>query len=293
MGRKGYEGTGMLPGMEDEMNSALRPPTGPPTRPRIRSGPAPRPEFPTRRVVMIVLAVCAVLIGSIVVIHRLEQFLIRDPRFALNGVEASTDTSTLEISGAAHASRGKIEAVFNDDSGRSVYLLPMNDRRSSLRAVDWVKDASIVRIWPNRVVVRVSERTPVAFVTLAPSRFALIDEEGVILPPATDRFPVPVLVGVRPSDPPSVRRDRVRRMLRLTRELGELTAKISQIDVSDADNLTVTQPHDGRVVTLLLGDRNYGLRYQNFLRNYSEIKRRLPGAATLDLRLEDRITVVE
>jgi cell division protein FtsQ len=272
------------------LNSA---PTKPPAKPRIRSGPAPRAEFPTRRVAVIALSAVVVVVASIVAIHRLEQFLIRDPRFALNGVEGSADTSTLEISGAAHASRQKIEAVFNDDSGRSVYLLSMNDRRASLRSVDWVKDASIVRIWPNRVIVRVSERTPVAFVTLAASRFALIDEDGVILPPATDRFPVPVLAGVRPSDPPSVRRDRVHRMLRLTRELGDLTAKISEIDVSDPDNLKVTQPHDGRVVTLLLGDRNYGLRYQNFLRNYSEIKRRLPGAATLDLRLEDRITVVE
>lgn len=262
-------------------------------KPRIRSGPAPRAEFPTRRVVVIVLIVGVVLMASLYALHRMEQFLIRDPRFALNGVEASTDTSTLEISGATHASRQKIEAAFNDDSGRSVYLLPMSDRRATLRAVDWVKDASIVRIWPNRVIVRVVERTPVAFVTLAPSRFALIDEDGVILPPATDRFPVPVLAGVRSSDPPSVRRDRVRRMLRLTHELGDSTAKISEIDVSDPDNLKVTQPHDGRVLTLLLGDRNYGLRYQNFLRNYSEIKRRLPGAATLDLRLEDRITVVE
>jgi len=115
----------------------------------------------------------------------------------------------------------------------------------------------------------------------------------VILPPATDRFQVPVLAGVRLTDSPSVRRDRVRRMLRLTRDLGDLASKISEIDVSDPDNLKVTQPHDGHVVTLLLGDRDYSLRYQNFIRNYSEIKRRLPGAATLDLRLEDRITVVE
>ena len=275
--------------MEEEENSTAK--AAP--KPRIRSGPAPRAGFPMRRVAWISLSVLGVLVAAIVVIHRFEQFLIRDPRFALNGVEPSVETATLEISGAAHANRAKIEAVFNDDSGRSVYLLPMNDRRASLRAVDWVKDASIVRIWPNRVIVRVSERTPVAFITLASSRYALIDEDGVILPPATDRFPVPVLSGVRLADPPGVRRERVHRMLRLTRDLGDLAAKISEIDVSDPENLKVTQPHDGRVVTLLLGDRNYALRYQNFLRNYSEIKRRLPGAATLDLRLEDRITVVE
>ena len=226
--------------------------------------------------------------------HRLEQFLIRDPRFALNGPDGSPDTATLEILGAAHASRRQIEAVFADDSGRSVYLLPLTDRRATLRTVDWVKDASIARLWPNRVLVSIDERKPVAFVTLTPSRFALIDEDGVILPPATDRFKLPVLAGVRSSDPLAERRDRVHRMLRLTRGSGRCgIAKFPKIDVSDRDNLKVTQPYDGRMVTLLLGDHNFALRYQNFVRNYPEIKRRLPDATTLDLRLEDRITVVE
>ena len=52
-----------------------------------------------------------------------------------------------------------------------------------------------MRLWPNRVLVRVAERKPVAFVTLSGSRYGLIDEDGVILPPATDRFHLPVLQG--------------------------------------------------------------------------------------------------
>jgi cell division protein FtsQ len=83
-------------------------------------------------------------------------------------------------------------------------------------------------------------------------------------------------------------------MLRLTRDLGpQAVAKISEIDVSNAENLRLTQPWDGRMVTLLLGDHDFALRYQNFVRNYAEIRRRLPDANTLDLRLEDRITVVD
>jgi hypothetical protein len=46
-------------------------------------------------------------------------------------------------------------------------------------------------------------------------------------------------------------------------------------------------------VTLLLGDRHFQLRYQNFRNHIGEIKHKLPGASTLDMRLEDRITVVE
>lgn len=288
MGRKNNEGP-LLPGMEEEPGSPV--PSQP--RPRVRAGSIRRPEISLTRVIPIVLVIAAVLIAALYGFHRLEQFVIEDPRFALNGPEGSPETSTLEVAGAAHASRPRIEKVFANDSGRSVYLLPLSDRRESLRTVDWVRDASVARLWPNRVIVTIAERKPVAFVTLASSRFALIDADGVILPPATDRFVLPVLRGVRASDPITDRRERVGRMLRLTRELGEMTSKISEIDVSDRDNVKVTVPYEGRMETLLLGDHNFGLRYQNFVRNYPEIKKRLPGAATLDLRLEDRITVVE
>jgi cell division protein FtsQ len=262
-----------------------------PKRPRTRGGAPVRTRVSTGRVVAISLAFCVVLIASIYMFHRLEQFLIRDPRFALAGVDA--DPAALEIAGAAHASRAQIERVFAIDLGRSVYLLPLSDRRETLRTVDWVKDASIARLWPNRVVVHVQERKPVAFLSLAPSRFALIDEDGVILPSAPDRFTLPVLTGIRAADSLETRRDRVHRMLRLTADLGDNVQNISEIDVADRDNLKVTVPRDGHIMTILLGDRNYARRYQSFLGYYSQIKHSLPNAATFDLRLDGRITVVE
>lgn len=258
---------------------------------RTRGSSAARGGVSTTRVVAISVAFLMLLIASIYVFHRLEQFLIRDPRFAFTGVEG--DPSLIEVAGAAHASRAQIERVFSIDLGRSVYLLPLSERREALRTVDWVRDASIARIWPNRVIVSVHERKPVAFVTLGSARFGLIDEDGVILPPAPDRFTLPVLTGVRGSDPIEERRDRVHRMLRLTGDLGDNARNISEVDVSDRDNLKVTAPRDGHMMTLLLGDRDFAQRYQNFLNHYGEIKRRLPNAATLDLRLEDRITAVE
>jgi cell division septal protein FtsQ len=270
----------MLPGVENE-----------PKRSRARSGAPVRRGVSTSRILTIGFLVCVALIGAIYVFHTLEQFLIRDPRFMLSGVDG--DTADIQIAGASHASRSQIQRVFAIDLDRSVYLLPLTERREALRTVDWVKDASIARLWPNRVVVSVEERKPVAFVALGSSRFGLIDDDGVILPTAPDRFALPVLAGVHASDAIADRRDRVRRMMRLTRDLGPDAKNVSEIDVSDRDNLKVTVPRDGHIVTLLLGDRDYSQRYQHFLNHYSEIKRRLPNAATLDLRLEDRITVVE
>src|SRR5258708_587266 len=212
--------------------------------PRSR-GDAARAQAKSRRILtpkLILSAVAAALLlaAGLYAFHLLEQFLISDPRFALGSADndaSPLSTAGLTVSGATHASERSIEAVFSEDQGRSVYLMPLGERRMSLRAVDWVKDATVARVWPNRVQVRVQERTPVAFIALRGSRFGLIDEDGVILSPSKDRYHLPVLTGVHAADQIAERKERVRRMLRLTAELGEDAQKLSEIDVNDRDNL--------------------------------------------------------
>jgi hypothetical protein len=101
------------------------------------------------------LAILVVAIGVLYILHRTEQFLIRDPRFSLNGQEGAPETPAIEIRGAAHASPRAIQAVFSDDSGRSVYLLPLEERRRALLGIDWVRDAAVSRLWPDRLEVRI------------------------------------------------------------------------------------------------------------------------------------------
>jgi cell division protein FtsQ len=237
------------------------------------------------------------LVGSLYAFRTVEQFLIRDARFALDlpGNGAAAGSESLEIAGSTHASAKAIRAVFAEDFGRSVYLIPMSERRTSLRTVDWIKDASVARFWPNRIVVGVSERKPVAFVTLSSGTKhpALIDEDGVILPSAQDPFTLPLLLGVSASDPLPVRHERVQRLLGLMRDLGNASHAVSEVDVSDPDNLKISEPFEGHSVTLLMGDRDFALRHRNFVNYYAEIRKKLPGSEVLDLRLEDRITVVK
>ena len=264
-----------------------------PPRPRPRVSNPPDTALPRLKIAVWVVALTVALVISLFAWHRMEQFLIHDPRFAVNGPEGADDTSVIQIQGAQHASRRAIEGAFANDMGQSIYLLPLEARRTTLRTVDWVKDVTVMRLWPNRVVVRVAERKPVAFVTLPASRYGLIDEDGVILPPATDRFHLPVLRGVAARDPLADRRDRVQRMQKLLHALGANADKIAEVDVTDREDLRVTQPYAGRMVTLLLGDQNFAVRYQNFLNHFAEIREKMPEASALDLRMEDRITVVQ
>ena len=252
------------------------------------------PKSYLSRVRLIAMAVALVLVagGAIYSFLVAERFLIRDPRFILNGSEAGTG-ATLKVVGALHASLGAVETVFASDLGRSLYLVPLDERLTTLRTVDWVRDASVARVWPNSLLIRLSERVPVAFLRLPAARFGLIDGDGVILPRVKGEFSLPVLAGVKVADSLAKRRDGVQRMLRAATELGSAMQYISEIDVSDPENVTVSQSGGGGILKLMLGDRNFAVRYRNFQKNYDQIRTHAPDANVLDLRLEDRVIAAE
>ena len=226
--------------------------------------------------------------------RKVRRFVVTDPRFRL----ASPDERSqgLSMAGIAHASRSRVLATFNADFGRSVFLMPIAERRRRLLAVDWVEDAAIARIWPNQVAVRIRERRPVAFVNLPPprgrgARVLLIDAEGVLLdPPAQSHFTFPVLAGVTEEQTEPERRQRVHAMLRLLDDLGASGKDTSEVNAAAPENLIIITRVEGRAVELVMGNQNFSARMQNFLDHYPEIRRRSGNVRAFDLRLDDRIT---
>ena len=232
--------------------------------------------------------------------HSTEEFLIKDNRFRVAESEDFRGRSpNLIVEGVHYASTSQIRHVFSQDFGRSLYLVPIEERRLQLLAIDWVEEAAVSKVWPNTLRVQIRERAPVAFVRLAPkakdgmSRLALIDKDGHILRPrVAARFTLPVISGVREAEPIENRRARVRRVLGMLHEIGPLAGQISEINVSDPNNLIVAEHVDRAVLNLMLGDDNYSERLQSFLSNYPEIKEKRPDAKTLDLRVDGVITAV-
>jgi len=244
----------------------------------------------------------AVLLASTVMAARaLSRFAQSDSHFTLDrdaGVAA--DSTDFTITGLKFASRSRVLKVFADDFGANIFQIPIDERRRKLLAVDWVERASVSRIWPNRLMVRIWERQPIAFVNLANgtggrgSRLALIDAYGVILDrPQRLDFSSPILSGVHESQSERERQEHIRHYTRLMNELGPLGKRLSEVDVSKPESITVEIEIDGRPIELLLGDRNFARRLQDFLAHYAEIRKHSGSSATFDLRLDDRITTRE
>lgn len=241
------------------------------------------------------------LLVAILVFNRIERFLYEDSRFVMRqpelGVKLSPD---MRVRGVERAHLPAIRGVFRSDEGQSVFRIPLEDRRKRIQEIRWVRRASVSRVWPNVIDVRLEERVPLAFVQVTsyrrdhPARVSLIDEDGVLLPvtPGVD-YAVPVLTGVREDRPLTERAARVRLMRRFLTELGELAKPVSEVNVCREDNIRVVYPMDGRAITLVMGGELWKPRLQRFLKHYPEIEKKMPGVARLDLRLEDRITADE
>ena len=214
---------------------------------------------------------------------RVRAFVLTDNHFALRG--------GITVEGARFASKTRLLQTFANDYGRSTFRTPMAERRRRLLAIDWVEEASIARLWPNRLLVRVKERTPVAFVNLPNQQYVLMDAAGVFLsPPARVRFSLPVLTGVTEDQSEEERSARVGAMSTLVSELGSDASKLSEINAQNLQDLRVILQMGGRAAELWMGDRNFLPRFQNFMHHYPEIARTSPDAHVFDLRLDDRIT---
>jgi cell division protein FtsQ len=243
--------------------------------------------------------IALLVITAVILFGRIEQFVITNPRLVLPPLaDGATSSPNFRVFGLEHASEAEAVNVFARDFGRSLYLCPIADRRLGLLAIDWVKEASVARVWPNSLVIRVQERVPVAFAQVSGSdgnaRFALIDEDGALMNPyKAGEFNFPVLTGLRSTDTREERRERVKRLMKLKKELGPLMDKISEVDASDLENLKVTQQFGNRAYTLMIGDQHFAQRLENFTSNIDEIRKRLSENSTyLDLRLPDRVISV-
>ena len=239
--------------------------------------------------VTLVSAACALLLWGAI---QLEHFLIRDEQFLLaTPADPGEPSPAVDILGVKHASRDYIASTFDKDYGRSIYLLPLRQRREELLRLQWIKDARVTRIWPNRLQVRITEREPAAFVQLpGESDLPLIDTDGFILrPEIQEALNLPILTGITRQQSDADRRLRVRRLLKLIHDTGELSAKISEVDVSDPDNLKVMQDAGGKAVTLIIGNRYFKRRLEKFKQNADDLLRRDPAKTTFDLRVEGSI----
>ncbi|MBY0285223.1 MAG: FtsQ-type POTRA domain-containing protein [Sphingomonas sp.] len=102
----------------------------------------------------------------------------------------------IETTGARRLSEAAIAAVVLDQKSRAMPLVDLNEVRARLLRYGWVADAQVSRRLPDKLVIHIIERQPVA-VWQDHGQLQLIDAKGVTLEQvAPEKMPdLPLLIG--------------------------------------------------------------------------------------------------
>jgi cell division protein FtsQ len=253
-----------------------------------RRGSLPRKT--ARRLTWVALAalILGLAAGAASLIYRYGE---RSWRFR---VQSSDD---IEIAGTHYVTRRQIMEVMGGDIGRNLFFIPLDQRQAQLEQIPWVESAAVMRFVPNRLRVEIRERTPVAFVRLGP-RISLLDAGGHVmdLPPAgRQKFSFPVIVGVGESEPLSTRAARMKIYLALIQDLdsggAHYSQELSEVDLSDPDDVKVLTGDSAGAILVHLGSSNYLDRYKIYMAHVGEWRQQFEKLESVDLRYDRQIIV--
>jgi cell division protein FtsQ len=257
----------------------------------VKRGPLPRGRLGRILVLGGALAVLSLVIAACLAVH---SFFMTDARFRIE------TASSIQVLGNSQVTRAELLSVFGSDIGRNIFHVPLALRRAELEQLPWVEHATVMRLLPNQLRVAVVERVPVAFVR-AGNQIGLIDKQGVLLdmPPAmmaAKRYSFPVVTGVLPQQSAEDRASRMRLyadfMGALNSAGGEASSQVSEVDLSDPEDVRVLLPSAGSDLLVHFGSEDFAARWQRLEEKLPAWRQQYPRLAGVDLRYQ-RQTVLE
>ena len=208
-------------------------------------------------------------------------------------IESSDD---IDVTGIHNVTRAQVMEIMGGDIGRNIFFIPLARRKAQLEQIPWVRSASVMRFAPNRIAVQIVERIPVAFARIG-SKIFLIDELGtpMDLPTGKNKFSFPVILGMNSNEPPSTRKARMKIYNDLMTQLdsggAHYSQDLSEVDLSDLDDVKVLAANADGAVLVHLGSSKYLERYKVYVAHVKEWRQQFDKVDSVDLRYDRQIIV--
>jgi cell division protein FtsQ len=254
-------------------------------RPSVR--PAQRRRFPLVvrwRAVRLGMVLLIVLYGG----YQAATLLIAAGAFRVNRIT---------VRGNVRLSTGEVLALISGLKQQSVLTADLPTYQAQLEESPWVASAALRRVLPSGVDVAIRERTPMGLCRIA-GRLYLVDGTGRIIDdygPQHADLDLPIidgLAGAPRAGAPSIDPARAELASRVMQSIATrkgLARRVSQIDVSDAQNAVVIL--GGDMALLHLGDDHFAERLLSYLELAPALRARLPEIDYVDLRFDERVYV--
>jgi len=217
------------------------------------------------------------------------------------GASWVADASTLAVTritvdGNQRLSTGEVLALMDGLRGRNILGLDLAEWQQRLLASTWVEEATLRRVLPGTVEVRIRERRPLVIGRVGNALY-LVDAHGVVVDeygPAYADIDLPMVDGLGGAGPGRGTMDgpRVQLAGKVVAALGarpDMLSKVSLIDVSNAHDAVVML--EGDTALLRLGEDAFVERLQQYLDLGDALRERVAAIDYVDLRFPERLYV--
>jgi cell division protein FtsQ len=227
--------------------------------------------------------------------YYLTSFALSSPRFELHSADDVQVTGNQFVSREEVANALGLPLHAGSGPGIKIFRLSLEAERKQVGAIAWVRNAALTRILPNRLVVHITERTPVAF-TNAGGHVSLVDSDGVLLDkPENAFFDLPVITGLDSTASLDECRTRIALYQDFMRQLGEEISHsgwmVSEADLADGDDLKALLVQGRETLQVHFGHENFLEHFHTFLALLPELRKSNAPLDSVDLRYRNQVVV--
>jgi len=227
--------------------------------------------------------------------YFLTTFVATSPRFELRSA------ADIQLMANHFVTREDVAAALglpvrgNNGFGLNVLRLSLEDVRKQVESIPWVHSASLTRVLPNCLAIRVVEREPVAYANVG-GHVSLVDSEGVFLDkPESAYFDLPVITGLDPTAGPEECKTHIALYQDFIRELGAEIVNsgwiVSEADLSDGDDLKALLVQGRETLQVHFGHENFLSHFHTFLALLPELRKSATPLDSVDLRYRNQVVV--
>ena len=227
--------------------------------------------------------------------YYLTTFALSSPRFELHSADDVQVTGNQFVSREEVANALGLPLHAGSGPGIKVFRLSLEAERKQVEAIAWVRSAALTRILPNRLLVHVTERTPVAFANVG-GHVGLVDSDGVLLDkPESASFDFPVITGLDSNASLDECRTRIALYQDFMRQLGEEISHsgwmVSEADLADGDDLKALLVQGRETLQVHFGHENFLEHFHTFLALLPELRKSNTPLDSVDLRYRNQVVV--
>jgi cell division protein FtsQ len=207
---------------------------------------------------------------------------------------------TIDVNGTSRTSAEEIQGLTRHAVARTgVWRADLSAISAELSRLPGVRRAVVTRVLPDRIRVRITERSPVAVIRTSSGHFVWVDDEGVMLGEMKpdDHMPEFFIRGWNEEGGDDARAEnveRVKKYLELVKEWDAtgLSARVSEVTLSDLRDVRAQLAGSDSQIEVRLGSQDPGSRLQIALQALDTYKQTPRGSSITYVDLQTGRVVI-